>query len=474
MGDASEKFEMNEEDGPVDSQEPLTFQNEKDGYGKERVGKDRKKDIRSFCLSVFNLMNAILGSGILGLAEAMKNLGVLLFYVLLIMTACLAGYTINLLLIASKAAKETTYEGLAVKSFGFAGKVATSLMIVIHCLGAMCSYVFIIKAEMPEVVKVFFDDANSTISAHGDADENLPFYRSGVFLMMCVVLLVIVPLSSMKDIRFLGYSSAFGMACMLLFTMTVVIKKFSIPCPLDQNNHHDNHTVYNSSDSELEPQVCKAELGKMNSKSAYAVPTMIFSFMCHASMLPIYHELRRPTPRKMKKVAGISIFLVLVLYMISASFGYFTFYNYVQSELLLTYSKFEPKDPLIILSRVMVLTCVTLSVPLLHYPCRKTIITTFMRNPQQFNWLRHILVMVACLTLTVVMVVFIPDIRDIFGIAGATSSASLLILFPCAFYLKLTKRQPKYKRVTAMVLFVLGAIFMIFSVVMIVVDWINH
>ena len=28
-------------------------------------------------------------------------------------------------------------------------------------------------------------------------------------------------------------------------------------------------------------------------QTAYAVPTMFFAFMCHASMLPIYDELRR-------------------------------------------------------------------------------------------------------------------------------------------------------------------------------------
>uniref|UniRef100_A0A8C9LEC0 Amino acid transporter transmembrane domain-containing protein n=1 Tax=Pavo cristatus TaxID=9049 RepID=A0A8C9LEC0_PAVCR len=52
----------------------------------------------SFGLSVFNLMNAIMGSGILGLSYAMASTGVLGFSALLLMVASLASYSVFLLL----------------------------------------------------------------------------------------------------------------------------------------------------------------------------------------------------------------------------------------------------------------------------------------------------------------------------------------------------------------------------------------
>lgn len=52
----------------------------------------------NFCLAIFNLMNAILGSGILGLAYATKNLGIGLYILMLMMVAGLAFYAISLLL----------------------------------------------------------------------------------------------------------------------------------------------------------------------------------------------------------------------------------------------------------------------------------------------------------------------------------------------------------------------------------------
>lgn len=57
------------------------------------------------------------------------------FSVLLLITAFLAGYTINLLLITSKHSGEKSFEGLAVRSYGRPGKILTSIMIVFHCLG---------------------------------------------------------------------------------------------------------------------------------------------------------------------------------------------------------------------------------------------------------------------------------------------------------------------------------------------------
>lgn len=52
----------------------------------------------SFGFSVFNVMNAIMGSGILGLAYVMANTGILGFSFLLLLVAFLASYSVHLLL----------------------------------------------------------------------------------------------------------------------------------------------------------------------------------------------------------------------------------------------------------------------------------------------------------------------------------------------------------------------------------------
>lgn len=55
------------------------------------------------------------------------------------------------------------------------------------------------------------------------------------------------------------------------------------------------------------------------------------------------------------KVAATSIGSCFTLYFIASLFGYLTFFNYVQSELLMTYSHSDPTNPLTMIVRICVL-----------------------------------------------------------------------------------------------------------------------
>ncbi|CAG10542.1 unnamed protein product, partial [Tetraodon nigroviridis] len=78
----------------------------------------------SFVSSVFNLMNAIMGSGILGLSYVMANTGVIGFTILLTAVAGLAGYSIHLLLKLCDQTGINSYEDLGEKALKKPGKVS--------------------------------------------------------------------------------------------------------------------------------------------------------------------------------------------------------------------------------------------------------------------------------------------------------------------------------------------------------------
>ncbi|KAG8129792.1 hypothetical protein E2320_016464 [Naja naja] len=124
----------------------------------------------SFGMSVFNLSNAIMGSGILGLAYAMRNTGITLFVILLICIALLSSYSIHLLLKCAGVVGIRAYEQLGLKAFGHGGKVVAAVIISIHNIGAMSSYLFIVKSELPLVIQTFLGLSKLT-----GADSILPF-----------------------------------------------------------------------------------------------------------------------------------------------------------------------------------------------------------------------------------------------------------------------------------------------------------
>ncbi|CDQ71364.1 unnamed protein product [Oncorhynchus mykiss] len=398
----------------------------------------------SFGMSVFNLGNAIMGSGILGLAYAMANTGILLFLFLLTAVAALSSYSIHLLLKSSGIVGIRAYEQLGYRAFGTTGKMAAGIAITLQNIGAMSSYLYIVKSEFPLVIQAF-----------SRAD----------------------PMAE-KSLRM--SSMAGGI---------VIYKKFQIPCPFEEfsaANHTvshldihlnvtDNHALHdNGLLHEVDDSHCGAKMFTMNSQTAYTIPILAFAFVCHPEVLPIYTELRNPSQRRMQHVSNLSILVMYTMYFLAALFGYLTFYGKTETELLHTYSRIDPYDTLILCVRLAVLTAVTLTVPIVLFPVRRALNQMFFSS-KSFNWLRHVAIAITLLSLINVLVIFAPNILGIFGIIGATSAPCLIFIFPAVFYIRIVpkEQEPMFStpKILAACFAGLGVAFMTMSLSFIIIDW---
>uniref|UniRef100_A0A8D3E9M5 Solute carrier family 38 member 6 n=1 Tax=Scophthalmus maximus TaxID=52904 RepID=A0A8D3E9M5_SCOMX len=377
----------------------------------------------SFTSSVFNLMNAIMGSGILGLAYAMASTGIVGFCILLVLVSSLAAFSVHLLL---KLCDQTGEKLINDPSLTLDEHIPMTLSwssLQLH--PAMSSYLFILKSELPTTISSFQNPDNT-----GNA-----WYDDGRLLLILFTLCIVLPLSILPKIGFLGYTSSIAFFFMLYFAVVVMVKKWSIPCPLPLNVTSGAFQVSNSTDSE-----CTPKLFVFSSESAYAIPTMAFSFLCHTAILPIYCELDRPTKARMQNVTNVSISLSFVVYLVSALFGYLTFFANVKSELLIGYDAYMPRDIMVMTVRLAILLSVLLTVPLIHFPARKALIL-LLCGGRPFSWLIHIIATMSILGVVLMLAIFVPDIRNVFGVIGSTTSSSLLFIFPGIFYLKIS-RQP--------------------------------
>uniref|UniRef100_A0A0B8RU96 Sodium-coupled neutral amino acid transporter 3-like n=1 Tax=Philothamnus irregularis TaxID=1899461 RepID=A0A0B8RU96_9SAUR len=414
----------------------------------------------SFGMSVFNLSNAIMGSGILGLAYAMRNTGITLFVILLICIALLSSYSIHLLLKCAGVVGIRAYEQLGLKAFGHGGKVVAAVIISIHNIGAMSSYLFIVKSELPLVIQTFL----------GLTANNGEWYMNGQILIVVVSISVILPLALMKHLGYLGYTSGLSLTCMCFFLISVIYKKFQIPCPFNDTVVVLNSTMESSHDT------CSAEVFPLNSQTAYAIPILAFAFVCHPEVLPIYTELRRASKRRMQSVANVSILAMFSMYLLTAIFGYLTFYGNVEAEMLHTYIRVDPLDKLILSVRLAVLLAVTLTVPVVLFPIRRAI-QQLLFPKKDFSWIRHVIIAFCLLFIVNLLVIFVPNIKDIFGVIGATSAPSLIFILPSIFYIRIipNEKEPLRSRpkIQAACFAVLGFIFMVMSLTFIIVDWVT-
>ncbi|XP_059123092.1 sodium-coupled neutral amino acid transporter 3 [Peromyscus eremicus] len=426
----------------------------------------------SFGMSVFNLSNAIMGSGILGLAYAMANTGIILFLFLLTAVALLSSYSIHLLLKSSGIVGIRAYEQLGYRAFGTPGKLAAALAITLQNIGAMSSYLYIIKSELPLVIQTFLN-----------LEKPSPvWYMDGNYLVILVSVTIILPLALMRQLGYLGYSSGFSLSCMVFFLIAVIYKKFQVPCPLHilvNATGNSSHMVVLEEKAQLqdEPEAaafCTPKYFTLNSQTAYTIPIMAFAFVCHPEVLPIYTELKEPSKQKMQHISNLSIAVMYVMYFLAALFGYLTFYDRVESELLHTYNKVDAFDVLILCVRVAVLIAVTLTVPIVLFPVRRAIQQMLFQN-QEFSWLRHVLIATGLLTCINLLVIFAPNILGIFGIIGATSAPCLIFIFPAIFYFRImpTEKEPARStpKILALCFAVVGFLLMTMSLSFIITDW---
>ncbi|XP_007517258.1 sodium-coupled neutral amino acid transporter 4 [Erinaceus europaeus] len=463
----------------------------------------------SFKMSSFNLSNAIMGSGILGLSYAMAYTGIVLFIIMLLGVAILSLYSVHLLLKTAKEGDSLIYEKLGQKAFGWPGKMAAFVSITLQNIGAMSSYLFIIKYELPEVIRALM----------GLEENTGEWYLNGNYLVILVSVTVILPLSLLKNLGYLGYTSGFSLTCMVFFVCVVIYKKFQIPCPLPMLEHNVGNLTLNNtlpvhvvilpnnsessgvnfmmdytnkiptgleenqskgslhgSGVQYEAQDddrCQPKYFVFNYRTAYTIPILAFAFVCHPEVLPIYIELKHRSRRKMQTVSNFSITGMFVMYLLVALFGYITFYGEVEDELLHAYTKVYTFDTLILMVRLAVLVAVTLTVPIVLFPIRTSVITLlFPKRP--FSWIRHILIAILIIALNNVLVILVPTIKYIFGFIGASSATMLIFILPAAFYLKLVTKESfrSPQKIGAFIFLMVGIIFMIGSMTLIIIDWI--
>ncbi|XP_023666234.1 sodium-coupled neutral amino acid symporter 2-like [Paramormyrops kingsleyae] len=438
--------------------------------GKKKYETEYHPGTTSFGMSVFNLGNAIMGSGILALSYAMANTGIALFVILLVSVLIFSLYSVHLLLKTANEGGALVYEQLGYKAFGLPGKLAASISITVQNIGAMSSYLYIVKYELPEVIQAF-------LGMHENSGE---WYLNGDYLMLIVSFVLILPLSLLRNLGYLGYTSGFSLLCMVFFLIVVIYKKFQITCSMlnkDSENVTlgiaDSHSEQNL--TAYEDDACTPKYFVHNSQTAYAIPILTFAFVCHPAVLPMYEELKDRSRKKMQNVANVSFLSMFIMYLLAALFGYLSFYGNVEPELLHTYRRIFKFDVVLLIVRLAVLTAVTLTVPVVLFPIR-TSVNQLLCASKDFSWIRHGIITFILLGGTNVLVIFVPSIRDIFGVIGASAAGMLIFILPSAFYIKLVKKEPmnSIQKIGAVLFLILGFVVMISCMSLIMLDWFHN
>jgi len=385
----------------------------------------------------------------------------------------MAYYSISLLVEIGEHFQANSYEEIAGAVFNkrwqgkrLVGLRLAAFFIFFAVTVSICSYFFMLKSELPELIKF------ALIKFNVKCVESGSYLLNGNFLMLIVILVVILPITFAKNLDFLKYASASGMFSMTFCIVTIVVFKFQIGCSdlvsdvvgddllkneCDYEPDHETlkdwtkfqnalSTMQNLSKSGDE-SVCQAQFFKTSFMDAFG--NLFFAFLCHDCIMSIYSELRASGKNgnqgvKFMRVCRYAFAGITSLYMLCGLFGYFTWYDSTISEILLAYSHGYSDNIFIFAARLFVLVTVTFSVPIVHYACRKAFCmlvygeyvlhTTSSDNKSRIYTFQYGFPVVY-LGLISLLVIKAETVQVFFNFGGQITHPTLYVLFPPLFWL---------------------------------------
>lgn len=400
----------------------------------------------SLSSSTFNLINSCIGAGILGLPHAMSDLGFVPALGCSVVCGAFSAFSLHLLSCAHHrlldAGIPSSFYAVAAEATPWLCAV-TDLSVVLNCLGNGCVYLIVVGDQMPAVMD---------FAGAGHTAQRRQLWVLAAFVAAC-------PLSFMRNIDSLRYTSAVGVVVVVFIMIMIVLYALDIegldPC----------HGV--------PPNVtCAGETGLVEGGTGAAKGVMVFiyGYVCHFNIFNICNELRDPKPARYDAVIVTSMASTFLIYAAIAVAGYSTYGALVQDDIIKSY----PVVTVVTIMRVTFSISVLSSYPLQVHPTRRCMMSLWQQavvwhrargggegaeaaadpgeRELEVRWWSCTTFFLA---VSVAVALTVDNLGVVLSIAGATASTLVSYIVPGACYYCMFT-HPHAKRTGALALALLG------------------
>jgi sodium-coupled neutral amino acid transporter 3 len=397
-----------------------------------------------------NMVNVIIGSGIVGLSFVVQASGVVPFTLFICFSAFLAYVTLTMLVEAVEYTPQKSYEAVGIKALGPYGLYLTSGVIILQNIGGMTSYLVLIAKTAPPILKLAGITGVSV---------------KGVQVLITVV--VCFPLCLLRDLSMLAYTSFFAL-CVFALVAATSVWYFAVGDPWYTSEAVTVHHI----------GVGAPVNWTSFSISAFSqLPTIIFAFVCHTACLPIYSQLRSPTKERMGTVCATSVVTALMLYAITGISGYLAYKGHTMAALVRNFrhcwdnvdEHCEDKNTYISVLNALFLMAVLLGYPSIHFPTRRAVIALVQGVDAQFSWIVHCGVAVVLVGGSLLLATSLNDVSTVFSWTGVIASPLIVFVLPAFYYQRIMQQEERLpvhdpKRLKAIGIVLFGLLFMAIGV----------
>ncbi|KAK6203290.1 vacuolar amino acid transporter [Scheffersomyces amazonensis] len=292
-----------------------------------------------------NLLNTIIGAGILAMPFGLKSNGIVFGCFLIIWSALTSSFGLYL---QNKVAKYTQQQG-AVSYFSLAQLTYPQLSIVfdsaisIKCFGVGVSYLVVIGDLMPKIMESINIPSESW------------FMERNLWITIFMIVLVI-PLSYLKKLDSLKYTSVVALFS-ILYLICLVIEHYIVNDIPIENKHIDI-------------------IGPVSIKDTLkSFPIFVFAYTCHQNMFAIINELKPSDTdgsqtRQSNLIIRNALSTACFSYLLVGIIGYLSFGTTVNGNIITMYPKNSISS---LIGRLCIVVMVAFSFPLQCHPCRGSI-----------------------------------------------------------------------------------------------------
>ncbi len=238
-----------------------------------------------------------------------------------------------------------------------------------------------------------------------------------------IVSVIMYPLTFLRNIDPLKYSSFFSLLC-VVFTSVVVVVMFAMS-------------------PALAIKVEGAQAWPDSVSALISLGIMVVSFCAHYNAPRMYMELQSRSIPRMRVVILISTLLCFFLYATVGVTGYLTCLGLTEDNVLDDYGK----DVVIVtVARMALVIALIFSTPLVLFACRRSFLAIFLPS-QSANaplWL-WVLISGSLLLVAGVIAANLPSIGIIFGFSGSVLGVWVVFLVPGVFFILLGRSSHHYR-----------------------------
>ncbi|KAF1816106.1 hypothetical protein P152DRAFT_492078 [Eremomyces bilateralis CBS 781.70] len=397
----------------------------------------------SWSSSVINLVNTIVGAGVLAMPSAMSHLGVTLGVFVIVWSALTAGFGLYLQTRCAQYLDRGAASFFALSQITYPNAaVIFDAAIAVKCFGVGVSYLIIIGDLMPGVVKGFSDSA-------GDIG-----YLVDRHFWITAFMLIVIPLSFLRRLDSLKYTSVIALIS-IGYLVILVVAHF-----VKGDTFKDRGEIHYFGWS-----------GPVDALASF--PVIVFAYTCHQNMFSILNEIGNNSHFRTAGVVVASAGSSCATYILVALTGYLSYGSNVNGNIVSMY----PPSISSTIGRAAIVILVMFSYPLQVHPCRASLdavlrwrpftpskTSTYENSPS-----RSTLIMnnrnaaqpkvdpisdlrFAALTTTIIVFSYIAamtvsSLEKVLAYVGSTGSTSISFILPGLFYYKISSPDsPQHQR----------------------------